>query len=193
MIAIPTLAIALVAARSGPTPSPGPIETPTPIVTPLATESPAAVPTIEPGAPTTVQPVATPTSTPVVPTATPAFGRATQTTPPESYAYRFVPRQPAHVDPGMPQIFAVYLNSKTLKSLGPILIKVTTDPGTVKVTSRSGGREGTIPLVVPGDFEANAKLPKLPFIASGMTLDLEFTAVSADGRRTTVKVPVALR
>jgi hypothetical protein len=112
---------------------------------------------------------------------------------PSPYHFRFVPRQPENPAPGTPQIFAIYLNSRTLVSNGPILIKVSTDPGTVKVTSRSSGRVGVIPMVAPGDFEANGKLPKIPFIAAGMTVALEFTAVGADGSHVTVSVPVALK
>jgi hypothetical protein len=109
------------------------------------------------------------------------------------YTYRFVPKQPAHPIAGAPQIFAVYLNGKTLHSRGPILIKVQTDPGTVKVTSRSNGREGTVPQVAPGDFEASSTLPKIPFIASGLTTYLDFIATSASGLKTTVRVPIALQ
>jgi len=131
---------------------------------------------------------------PGFPTATPSpEASPSPSGTPIAYGYRFVPHQPEHPEPGTPQIFAVYLNSKTLVSQGPISIKVWTDPGTVKVTSSSGGRQGVIPMVSPGDFEANSKLPKFPFIASGMTLDLEFTAIAADGRKTTVRVPVALK
>jgi hypothetical protein len=63
----------------------------------------------------------------------------------------------------------------------------------VKVVSRNGGREGIIPQVVPGDFEANSKLPKVPFIASGMIVDLQFIATGSTGHKTTVTVPVKLK
>ncbi len=179
---VTTLALALIAGQAEPsaTPVASPFEpSPAPV-----TETPAPQPSASPSPSPTV------TATPVVP---PLPHGATATTAPESYGYRFVPAQPAHPAPGVPQIFAVYLNSKKLASHGPILIKVTTDPGTVKVTSSSSGRVGTIPMIVPGDFEANSTLPKLPFIAAGMTIELEFTAVSADGRKTTVHVPVGLK
>ena len=73
------------------------------------------------------------------------------------------------------------------------MIKVTTSPDVVKVVSRNGGHEGIVPLVSPGAFEAVSKLPKVPFIASGMTLDLEFVATSSSGMKTSVKVPVKLK
>lgn len=166
----------------------------------LAQGEPTASPTIPPTPVSSVTPGPEPSTSPTpmnlpgFPTATPApEASPSPSGTPIAYGYRFVPHQPEHPEPGTPQIFAVYLNSKTLVSQGPISIKVWTDPGTVKVTSSSGGRQGVIPMVSPGDFEANSKLPKFPFIASGMTLDLEFTAIAADGRKTTVRVPVALK
>ncbi len=166
----------------------------------LAQGEPTAAPTIPPTPVSSVTPSPEPSSSPTpmnlpgFPTAAPSpEASPSPSGTPIAYGYRFVPHQPEHPEPGTPQIFAVYLNSKTLVSQGPISIKVWTDPGTVKVTSSSGGRQGIIPMVAPGDFEANSKLPKFPFIASGMTLDLEFTAIAADGRRTTVRVPVALK
>ena len=109
---------------------------------------------------------------------------------PLTYKYRFVPRGALRA--GEPKIYAVYLNDKKLRSLGPINIKVATTPDVVKVVSRSNGREGTIPLVTPGDFEATSMLPKIPFIAAGMTLELEFIATTANGRTAIVRVPVLL-
>ena len=109
---------------------------------------------------------------------------------PPSYKYRFVPRGALRA--GEPKIYAVYLNDKKLRSLGPINIKVATTPDVVRVISRSNGREGIIPLVIPGDFEATSILPKIPFIAAGMTLEIEFIATTANGRTAIVRVPVLL-
>lgn len=155
----------------------------TPAQPPTAPTAPAVLPTMVPGL---VAPTATPVPTPT-PTATPAPAAT-----PSPYAYRFVPHQPAHLAPGQPQIFAVYLNAKTLRSHGPIRMKVETSPDVVKVVSRSNGREGTLALIAAGDFEAASVLPKIPFIAAGMSVDLEFVAIGADGRRTVVRVPVTL-
>ncbi len=178
MIGPTTLALLLTLAQGEPTAAP------TISPTPVSSTTPGPEPSASP----------TPMNLPGFPTATPSPGPSPSPSgSPIAYGYRFVPRQPEHPEPGAPQIIAVYLNSKTLVSQGPISIKVWTDPGTVKVTSSNGGRQGIIPMVSPGDFEANSKLPKFPFIASGMTLDLEFTAIAADGRRTTVHVPVALK
>ncbi len=179
MIGPTTLALILTLAPGEPTAAPSNPPTPVSSATPPSpTPTPTPTPMNLPGFPTAApspEPSPSPPGTPI------------------AYGYRFVPRQPVHLEPGTPQIFAVYLNSKTLASQGPISIKVWTDPGTVKVTSSNGGRQGVIPMVAPGDFEANSKLPKFPFIASGMTVDLEFTAVSASGQKTTVRVPVALK
>jgi len=89
-------------------------------------------------------------------------------------------------------IVAIYLNSQRLRSEGPILIKVDTNEAVVKVVSRSNGHEGGLPRVRSGEFEAVGKVPKLPAIAHGMTVDLEFIATSADGRKTSVRVPIKL-
>ena len=122
-------------------------------------------------------------------TAAPAYVAPSTPTPP-TYKYRFVPRNAARA--GEPKIYAVYLNDKKLRSLGPIDIKVATTPDVVKVVSRSNGREGIIPLVTPGTFEATSMLPKIPFIATGMTLEIEFIATTANGRTAIVRVPVFL-
>lgn len=141
-------------------------------------------------------PAVVPQASPAVASPNPAspspIAAPSSTTSPSPYSYRFVPRQPAHVTPGTPQIFAVYLNSKQLHSQGPILIKVSTSPDVVKVVSRSGSQEGLIPMVAPGDFEANSKLPKIPFIAAGVTVDLQFIATGPSGEKTTVSVPVKI-
>ncbi len=185
MIETPTLALfvaAITAAAALPTPSPVPTD-----AAPPATAS--AAPMLPPGATATESP-ATGASPAATSTTTPSPAPPSTASP---YAYRFVPRQPAHPEPGAPQIFAVYLNSKTLRSRGSILIKVETDLGTVKVTSRSNGREGIVPRIAPGDFEAASTLPKIPFIASGITTYLDFIATSASGLKTTVRVPIALQ
>ncbi len=124
-------------------------------------------------------------------TAIPApVGTAAQTATPLAYKYRFVPRNGGRA--GGPTIYAVYMNDKKLRSLGPINIKVSTTPDVVKVVSRSNGREGIVPLITPGNFEATSTLPKIPFIAAGMTLEIEFIATTATGRTAIVRVPVLL-
>jgi hypothetical protein len=160
-----------------PSPSPGPSTSGGP--------TPAAAPQ-----PVPIQASATPAGSPG-PAGSP-LPAPTSTTTPNPYTYRFVPRQPDHVAPGTPQIFAVYLNSQQLHSLGPILIKVSTSPDVVKVVSENGSSAGIVPMVSPGDFEATGKLPKVPFIASGIGIYIDFIATGPTGVKTTVRVPVKI-
>ncbi len=114
---------------------------------------------------------------------------------PESaaYPYRFVPHQPASPTSATPQIFAIYLNSKSLRSHGPIAIRVLTSANVVKVVTQSSGHNGSIPRIANGDFETKSTLPALPFIASGITTTIDFVATTAAGKTVTVGVPVALQ
>lgn len=192
MTALPLLGLLATLAAQVPTPTP----TPLPATSPMATV-PAAVGTpVAPVSPGATAPAAGPSplgpasAEPGVPTPT-ALPTASPT--PSPYAYRFVPRQPDHPAADQPQIFAVYLNSKKLRSQGPIMIRVTTSPGVVKVVSSSNGKEGVVPKISDGDFEASSMLPKLPFIASGITTTIDFIAVGASGKRVTVPVPVVLQ
>ncbi len=176
MIDAATLVLVLSGFAPGPLPSASPpasFPSETPLPVPSATAAPSLVPSAPPPSPGAV-PVPEPSATA------------------DPYGYRFVPRQPAHPVEGVPQIFAVYLNDRKLHSGGPILIKVVTSPDVVKVISRSNGREGVLQAVAPGDFEASSKLPKIPFIAAGMTTLLEFVASNADGKTVSVKVPVTI-
>lgn len=181
MIAAVTLALTLAAGFAQPPASPAPIPEPSaaaPVATPSATPvtGPSATAVPAPAATASVAPEPAPTTTATA----------------DPYKYRFVPRQPAVHEPGTPQIFAIYLNDQTLHGSGLILIKVVTSPDVVKVITRSNGREGVIQEAAPGDFEANSRLPKIPFIAAGMTTLLEFVALTADGKSVSVKVPVKL-
>ncbi len=124
-----------------------------------------------------------------LPSIAPSASAPTTAKPPApAYKYRFVPRNSARA--GEPTIYAVYMNDKKLHSLGQINIKVATSHDVVRVVSRSNGREGILPLVAPGDFEATSTLPKIPFIAAGMTVEIEFIATTATGRSAIVRVPV---
>lgn len=151
-------------------------------VTQLAQTPPSPLPATTTSALPSLAPSATSSSATVAP--------STPTPTPLTYKYRFVPHNTSRL--GEPKIYAVYLNDKKLRSLGPINIKVATTPDVVKVVSRSNGREGIIPIVTPGNFEATSMLPKIPFIAAGMTLEIEFIATTATGRSTIVRVPVLL-
>ena len=63
----------------------------------------------------------------------------------------------------------------------------------VKVVTGSGGQDGDLAMVAPGDFEATSKLPKVPFIAKGMIIYLQVIATGQSGVKTTVRVPVQLQ
>lgn len=180
MIALCALLLGLTGRQA---PPPEPLPSPTTAATPaIGTPAPTPVAT----APTTPSPSTAPA------TATPTPAALTETATPSPYHYRFVPHPPPHPSPGQPQIYAVYLNDKKLHSLGPIDIRVETNPEVVKVVSRSNGRDGVVPLVSPGVFVADGRLPKIPFIAEGMSIDIEFIATTADGRKTIVGVPVQI-
>jgi hypothetical protein len=158
-----------------------------PTAAPVPTIPPTAAPAALPASPiASGSPGATPSPS-VAPSAS-----AAATLSPASYGYRFVPHQPANPAPGTPQIFAVYLNAEHLKSHGPILIRVETNESVVTMQSKSNGRGGAIPMVAPGVFAAQSKLPAIPFIASGISTDLVFIGTSADGRTVVVRVPVEL-
>ena len=197
MIALPVLLVAvatspLFTGRADPSPA-AEATAPATVATPAATVAPAlpapALPSSASSTPATPESPTAPN-----PVATHAPGVAPAIVPANTtYQYRFIPAQPKVVTAGAPQIYAVYLNNKKLRSLGPILIRVLTSPNVVKVASSSNGRMGLVPNVGPGDFEANSKLPKLPFVASGITTTIDFIATTAAGKKVTVGVPVELQ
>lgn len=157
--------------------------------------APPAASSASPAAPAAPAAAASPAAT-AAPSAEPSAEASPSPTPaasPVPYAYRFVPRQPDNPAPGTPQILAVYLNDKKLRSLGPFDIKVATSPDVVKVVTGSGGQDGDLTMVAPGDFEAASKLPKVPFIAKGMIIYLQVIATGQSGAKTTVRVPVQLQ
>jgi hypothetical protein len=149
-------------AGASPVPSPAPLAT--------ASAAPTTLPSAAPPAPSTAPP---PTPTPE-----PTFG------------YRYVPRPAASPDPTAPQILAVDLNSRQLHDR--IAIRVLTNDVVTRVENHTNGRSDIIPHTGPGEFIAVSKLPKIPFIARGMTVVLQFVAYAADGRKASVKVPVEL-
>ncbi|MGP6158855.1 MAG: hypothetical protein ACLPYS_15345 [Vulcanimicrobiaceae bacterium] len=161
--------------------SPSPGGSPLPGAAPPATQSPvpglSPAPSLSPSAGASPAPVAAPTATP---SASP-------------FHYRFVPHVNPSAAPGEPQIYEVDLNDRVLRSRGAIDIRVVTNPEVNKVVSRGNGRGGTVPQVAPGEFVTHSTLPAIPFIASGMTVNLQFVAYVPDGRSTTVTVPVRLR
>jgi hypothetical protein len=123
---------------------------------------------------------------------TPGPAPAPSPTVTPNYTFRFIPK-PAAVAPGAAQILEVDLNSNVLRAQGDIDMRVLTTVNVVKVVSRSGGRSGELAKVADGEFVAAGKLPKLPFFVGGVSFNLEFVASTADGRSTSVTIPVKLR
>lgn len=175
------LAVAL--ATATPTPSP----TSTPLPSPAASQSPAPLP--EPGA--TVTPGATESAAPL-PNASASAAPTPVPTPTPNYKYRFTPPPNPGAESGSPQILEIDLNDKQLTPHGKIAMRVLTSPDVVKVITRSNGREGPLQQIAPGEFIANGSIPGIPFIAHGWKINIEFVATTADGRTTSVKVPVTL-
>ena len=169
---------------SPPPPSASPAPSPVP-------PTPAAAPAPTPAAATPPLPALTPgpaLPTPLVPPA--SAEPALTPSPLPTFGYRFVPRPAASPDPTAPQIIEVDLNSGKLRDR--IAIRVLTNEVVTRVENHTNGRADAIPQTGPGEFIAVSKLPKIPFIARGMRINLEFVAYAADGRKTSVKVPVQL-
>ena len=185
MISLAHLALAAVLGIAPPGQAP-----PSPAPAPAATTAPA-----EPGSPPPMvpsqPPLPSPSGTPSPVTPTPSPKPSATPAPQPTFGYRFFPHAQASPDPTAPQILFVDLNSRTLHDF--IAIRVLTNDAVVKVENHTNGRSDIIPHTGPGEFIAVSKLPKLPFIARGMTVDLQFVAYAADGRKTSVKVPVKLR
>jgi hypothetical protein len=173
--------VLLAALAAAPSPSAAPsVPTPQPsAAAPQAGPSPAPPPT---GAPASAAASGAPPATAPPPTATPA--------PAPTFNYHFVPRPEASPDPTAPQILEVDLNSRVLRDT--IAIRVMTNDVVTRVENHTQGHSDVIPQVGPGQFLATGKLPKVPFIARGWTINLEFVAFGPDGRKTSVKVPVKL-
>jgi hypothetical protein len=197
MILVPPLA--LLAALAAPTPAPVPVPSAAPTAAPSGVPSsvpatPAASASPPPGTVPSGRPSVAPSGAPGAepPPATQAPAAAPTATPEPwpTFGYRFVPRPAASPDPAAPQIVEVDLNSRRLHDR--IAIRVLTNEVVTRVENHTNGRADIIPHTGPGEFIAVSKLPKLPFIVRGMTVDLRFVAFTADGRTASVKVPVQL-
>jgi len=106
----------------------------------------------------------------------------------DEYGYAFTPpASKAH-----PRILKVELNSDHLKAGGPIDIRVTTTRDVVKVTTGNGKRAGELAKVAPGVFTSASTLPRLGGLMT-LKISLHFEATTADGRTTSLDVPVHYR
>ncbi|MGB8266505.1 MAG: hypothetical protein WCE44_09310 [Candidatus Velthaea sp.] len=158
-------------APASPTPAPEPVATTTPTPAPSQTPSPAPTPTPAPS------PLPTPTLAAPTPT-------------PNPYGYLIVP--PATPPSSGPVIIEVALSDRTLHPGGQLLVRVTTSANVVGVEARCLGRFFAIPQVGPGLFALAYTLPLgIPrfFLHD---YDVQVAAATADGRQTTVNVPLTL-
>jgi hypothetical protein len=153
-------------ASTAATPAPAASPSPGPSASP---PSPGASPLPQAGSPApvlTASPTPSPRPTPI-------------------YHFKFVPPVKASSNPDDPQILEVDLNSQTLH--GTIAMRILTNAVVTKVVTSSNGRSGSVPQIGPGEFAATSSVPKFP-----ITITLEFVASTADGRSTSVKIPVKL-
>ncbi len=114
-----------------------------------------------------------------------AIARADDTT----YGFAFTPPAPAT---GPPEILKIELNSDDLRAGGPIAIRVTTAPDVTTVVTGNGSHQGTLTRVAPGVFASRSTLPHVGGLLH-VHIKLHFTATAADGRQTSVDVPVAYK
>ena len=101
------------------------------------------------------------------------------------YAFTYTPA-PAT---GTPRIISVELNSNTLHAGGPIDIRVKTTPDVTKVTSGNGRHKGDLTAMGGGLFTADSKLPHVGGLLN-VAIKLHIEATTADGKSTSVDVPV---
>lgn len=149
-----------------------------------ASPAPAAPPT-PPPLPATPEPSAAPSPVPV-PTPSPSA----VPTPATPYAYVITPTTPPG---GAPQITQIAINDKVQHENGDLLVRVTTSPDVSQVMLRAMGRQIALPQSGPGLFGAEQRLPSgIPFFFLNRWYNVDFVALTADGRSTTVTIPVRL-
>ncbi len=153
-----------------------------PAATPTPATSPAAAPTPTPAATPSNAPSAGPSPAPS-PSSSPSAN---------PFAYIVTPSPPPA---GAPRIVEIALNDRVLHAGGMLLVRVTTSTDVTAVVARTWGREIAIPRGAPGYFAGQEQLPGTSVIPSFLlnrTYPIDFVARAADGRSTTVTVPVRL-
>ena len=183
LAAMLALASAYDAHQPSPTPEPSVTATPTVAVTP----TPIATPAIATPAPSAS---ANPT---------PAGSQSPEASPTPTglnlppLKYHVTPKQPPSPAPDSPQILQIDLNDQVIYSTKNFSARVTTNDVVTKVTISSNGHSGQMTRIAPGRFESTGDIPKLPSIIGGLNVNLVFTATTADGRSTSVKVPIKVK
>jgi len=101
------------------------------------------------------------------------------------YAYTYTP-PPAT---GSPRILSVDLNSDSLHAGGPIDIRVKTTPDVIRVTSGNGRQKGALSRSAKGVFVGDSTLPRVGGLLT-LSIKIHIEATTADGKTTSVDVPV---
>jgi len=84
------------------------------------------------------------------------------------------------------------LNDRTIHSGGPLLARIRTSPNVVGVEARALGRFIAIPQASPGIFALQYQMPGIPWFMLGRNYDVVIAAATADGRQTTLTVPMTI-
>ncbi|MBV8689770.1 MAG: hypothetical protein JOZ59_06675 [Candidatus Eremiobacteraeota bacterium] len=107
-----------------------------------------------------------------------------------AYAYVTKVPPPASVDAASPQIYEVDLNAQQLTSPGPLAVRILTSANVSAVYVHVEGQTFGIPLAESGQFQLAVTLPALPSYMKGRNYQFDFEALTNDGKRTHVAVPV---
>ncbi|MBV8363975.1 MAG: hypothetical protein JO193_05365 [Candidatus Eremiobacteraeota bacterium] len=106
------------------------------------------------------------------------------------YAYVTKVPQAAANDPAAPQIYEVDLNAQQLSAPGPLAVRILTSSNVNAVYVHVEGQTFGIPLTQSGQFQLAVTLPTLPSYMKGRNYQFDFEALTTDGKRTHVDVPV---
>ena len=109
---------------------------------------------------------------------------------PAQYMYVTKVPAPSSDDTALPQIFEVDLNAQQLSAPGPLAVRILTSPNVSSVFLHVEGQTFGIPLAQSGQFELAMTLPTLPSYMKGRNYSFDFEALTTDGKRTHVSVPV---
>jgi len=171
LAAVAALSLGLAPASGRAQTTPAPTALPQPVQN-QATPQPAPTATLTPQPTTAPSPVLSPAPNPYTYVITPA------------------PNTPAPGDG--PQILEVALNDRTIHSGGPLLARIRTSPNVVGVEARALGRFIAIPQASPGIFALQYQMPGIPWFMLGRNYDVVIAAATADGRQTTLTVPMTI-